>query len=240
MRQIFSRFSAAFWAFLLGALFYLVGMGTPLISAMLNRLGADQGRLSIEECRLITGPNGGLLAMLKGDGAAIKLEADPYYFPKGEPRPQAERLVAFGFSKNSSLLETAYPVKATVVLESDGPAVAAHSGDDAAIHPSLVVRDADREKARLNSVYGGQPNTALARGWVTAKTVEETVVLTPNLMVSDLRLSQGQRRLLAGLDPQALDGDCRSRFLAEIVYGAKGDPIVVSVRPLDRTAISAD
>jgi len=202
--------------------------------AAYDRLGPEHGRLTVEECRLIVnGQALGLWEMLGDSAAPLALRAVSLYRPRSGPRPEAERLAEFGFSVDPEGRQP--PAKrAFVALEADGPALeryeAAQSGAAAGV---IVVRDVAVDPETLQTRYGTRSGLAVTKGLADVTVSEGEVSLAPRLRRDRLHLGRKARRDLADLAPQETEA-CRSRFMAEIVYGAAYTPRVARLRPLER------
>jgi len=222
------------WSLRLAAAVFALANLAVLGAAGYDRLGPERARLSVEECRLVVRADaGGLWPMLSGAAAPVSLMSESLYLPGESQRPKAARLAEFGFSVEPQSEQPAAQA-AYVAVEADGPAVDRYSAPTgAAAPPPLIVRDVAAEAETLLTRYGDRAGIAVAKGLADVTVADGTVAFTPQLRRQRLHVSRAVRRELAELSPQRGE-DCRSRFMAEIVYGAAFAPRLARLRPLER------
>jgi len=225
----------SFWCLRLAlGIFALANFGL-LATVVYDRLGPQQGRLVIEDCRLEIDPAAdGLWAMITGRGRPVALDSASFYMPAGETRPAAARLADFGFSVDPEAPQSP-AMTAYVAVESHGPAVEAYSEQLEPTAPRpVVVRDVAIDADRLAARYSGGDGIAIARGIADIVRTDSTVSLVPRLRVHRLQLDRNIRRRLEEALAEREGGPCRSRILVEIAYGATYSPRIVGLRPLEQ------
>ena len=215
-------------------IFVLANLGLLLLAGY-NRWGPGRGTLMIAECRLVSDPGGdGLIDALLGRRAPLELKTLGRYLPLAESRPLAERLATFGFSVDHERARDAPAKRAYVLVEAEGPHVAALARTlPQGAPPPLVLSDLARDPDRLRSRLEGHPGAAVAKGVVGVREGPQGVTFDLRLATTALALPAADRALLRRLGPPP-EGPCRSRFIAEIAYGALSDPIVRGLKPLER------
>lgn len=195
----------------------------PLLRAAIDRAGAPQARLAIEECRLdIDLARGGLVAALAGRGPLDPAPAS-HYAPEDESRPLAERVAALGLDRGPRFVHLA--------LEASGPAVVANAAAGDRRRPPAV-RDFSRDAGLLRERYAAFPAVAVMPGIAAlADEGSQEPVLRPR--PRQLALSAGQTEVLRGLAPRARGRECRSRILAIVEFGNLGYPRVADFRTIE-------
>lgn len=197
--------------------------------AAFNHVGAPSGRLIVEECRLAAAPGGGLLADLFGGPPSLAIQTETFYRPAGPRRPLPAVIADAGLDAGGAAMH------GFAAIEADGPAVDAYAAREtlgAGDPRPLILRDFARDYDALARRYAETPGVAVARAVLSAE--RRDGVLRPVVAPAVKRpaLTRIQRAYLASLPPR--EAPCRSRFLAEIVYGALGNPFVAALRPLQR------
>jgi len=211
----------------------LLGNAGLLAAAAYDRLGPTYGRLAIEECRLEIVPAAdGLWDMLTGRAAPLRLRTASRLMVPGELRPRAERLAALGFSVDPDAPQPA-PRTAYVAVEAHGPAVDAYAET---LPPEtarpIVLRDVSLDEQLLIDRYAGRSGVAIAKGIAGIALKNDAVRLVPKLRVTHLHADHADRRALAEFGASR-EEPCRSRFLAEIVFGASHAPRLERLRPIE-------
>ncbi len=206
-----------------------------LLPAGYNRWGPARGTFLLTECRLRVDPSAdGLFAALLGTRAPLGLRTLGRYMAPAGSRPLAERLAAFGFAADDEVAMAAPARRAYVFVEAEGPHLAALAETLRENAPlPLLLSDLARRPGPLLPRLRGHPGAAVAKGIVGVRKGPQGVTFDLRLATATLALSAADRALLRRLGPPP-EGPCRSRFTAEIGYGALSDPIVRGLRPLAR------
>ncbi len=215
-------------------IFALANLGLLLLAGY-NRWGPSRGEVVLAECRLVSDAGGdGLFVALLGRRAPLRLRTLGRYMPSGKTRPLAERLAAFGFAVDYESARVAPARRAYVLVEAEGPHVAALAGTlPQGTQAPLLLSDLARDPGRLLPRLQGHPGAAVAKGIVGVRNGPQGVSFDLRLATTTLALSAADRALLRRLGPPP-EGPCRSRFIAEIAYGALSDPVVRGLKPLER------
>lgn len=213
---------------------YGLGLFPILGSAMINRLGPERGRLSLDNCRLTTDSEAGLISMLKDGNDGIRLDTRSSVAAAQTIPALADRLAA-GEPVIREKTGPARTLSGYVVLDKSEEALAAwqKAQPEKPTHSPLIIRDGNRDMDRLVQKYNGKADMAIARGRlktevISGKTMQQMWLASPNPT-----LPQHARAILQDLPVAAQHtGACHPRFLLEIHYGALGDPWVSGLHPL--------